>query len=332
MPATPSAASPLPAPTGELRLDAGPRGDRDDADRQQLDLFIDGRDALLIHEVVTGLLARDVARAEKGLRRLRHEHPGHVDLAALAVLVDALTARPPASADHAALTERIEVAERALVPAAWRFLGKDAGAFLHPQWRSLAESAVRLRFDPAHPRAHRGWLWQQPGEWSKVRAAIEDEPDWAGTPLLRYWLGLAQHHLGAQEAAIRLLLPLCWIDPALFAQAAPALPSPTISAAWAAFERVALFEDSVTDTTPAAAWFPAWLLLRHRGLAHLFLAAEIPDAASAARVFRHLLVLIPLESHGLSDELVRQRRALRQIDPGFFRYYMETVGLRRPIP
>lgn len=68
MSAPPSAASPPPAPTGGLSLDAGPRAD-DAADRQQLDLFIDGRDALLIHEVVTGLLAGDVARAEKGLQR-----------------------------------------------------------------------------------------------------------------------------------------------------------------------------------------------------------------------------------------------------------------------
>ncbi|HSF01933.1 MAG TPA: hypothetical protein VLA62_02905 [Solirubrobacterales bacterium] len=299
-------------------------------DRQQLDLFIDGREALLVHEVVTGLLARDVARAEKGLRRLSQEHPGHVDLAALAMLIDTLTARLPASVDHAALTERIEATERALVPAARRFLGVDAGAFLRPLWRSLAETAANLPFDPAHPRAHRGWLWQQPDEWANVRTAVEEEPGWAATPTLRYWLGLAQHHLGAHEAAVRLWLPLCWMDPALFAQVAPALPSPIISTAWAAFERVALFEDSVTDTMPGAPWFPAWLLLRHRGLAHLFQAAEIPDAGSAARVFRHLLVLIPLEHHGLGDELIRQRRALRQLDPGFFRYYMETLGQRSP--
>src|SRR5713226_8563344 len=192
------------------------------------------------------------------------------------MLVDTLTARPSASVTHAMLTERIEAAERALVPAARRFLGKDAAAFVRPLWQSLAVMAVHLPFDPAHPRAHRGWLWQQPGEWAKVRAAVEDEPDWAVTPLLRYWLGLAQHHLGAHEAAIRLWLPLCWMDPLLFAQSLPTLPSPTISAAWAAFERVALFEGSLTDTTPAASWFPAWLLLRHRGLAHLFRADEIP--------------------------------------------------------
>jgi hypothetical protein len=78
-----------------------------------------------------------------------------------------------------------------------------------------------------------------------------------------------------------------------------------------------------------AAWFPAWLLLRHRGLSRLFRAEDIPDARHAARVFRHLVTLLPLEQGGLTDELVRQRRALRQLDENFFRYYMTVLGERR---
>jgi hypothetical protein len=299
---------------------------------QQLDLFVDGRDALLVHEVLAGLRARDVDRAQTGLRRLRQEHPGHVDLAALTALVEALVARPPVSLTHATLTERIEATERTLVPAARRFLGRAVTAFLRPLWQTLAGAASPLRFDPDHPRAHPGWLWQQLGEWAEVEAAVEAEPGWAARPLLRYWMGLAQHHLGAPEAAIRLWLPLCWIDPLLFAESAPTLPSLTLRSSWATFERAAPFEASRADTMPAAAWFPAWLLLRHRGLARLFRADEIPEVGQATRVFCHLLSLVPLERHGLSDELVRQRRALRQLDRDFFRYYMEVVGSRPAAP
>jgi hypothetical protein len=78
-----------------------------------------------------------------------------------------------------------------------------------------------------------------------------------------------------------------------------------------------------------AAWFPAWLLLRHRGLARLFHADDVPEGGDTARVFRHLLALLPLEQGGLTDELIRQRRALRQLDEGFFRYYMAVLGGRR---
>jgi hypothetical protein len=196
-------------------------------------------------------------------------------------------------------------------------------------WQALAATAADLSFDSAYPRAHRAWLRQQCGEWTAVRAAVEDEPRWADTPLLRYWMGLAQHHLGAPEAAIRLWLPLCWMDARLFETYAPTLPNVTIRAAWLAFEQALPFEESLADRAPAAAWFPAWLLLRHRALSRLFRADDIRDAGDAARVFRSLLALPPLEQRGLTDELVRQRRALRQLDENFFSYYMAVLGGRR---
>jgi hypothetical protein len=301
-------------------------------DRRQLDLFLDGGDTIFIHEILTGLINRDVGCTEAGLRRLGQEHPHHPDLATLAVLSEALTARGPGAATHVALSEHIDLTEHRLVPAARRFLAADSDAFLRPMWQMLAVAATGLPFDAAHPRAHRGWLCQQYGAWADVRAAVENEPSWADTPLLRYWMGLAQQHLGAPEVAIRLWLPLCWMDPLLFETHAPTIPNSTIRAAWVAFEHAFPLEESLADSAPAAAWFPAWLLLRHRGLSRLFDPDDIPDARSAARVFRHLLALLPLEQHGLTDELVRQRRALRQLDERFFRYYMAVLGERRSSP
>jgi hypothetical protein len=307
------------------------RGEPGDGPRQ-LDFFIDGRDALLVHEVVTALIARDADRAGDALGRLRREQPLHVDLAALTLLAGALAGRAPASATHASVTERVDAIERALAPAARRFLGRDADVFLRPHWQALAQLARDLPFDPAHPRAHHGWLAQQHGDWATARAAIEAEPAWASTPVLRHWLGTVEYHRGETEAAVRLWLPVCWMDPASFARQAPALPSPTLRDDWDVFQRGAPFTESFTDTADAVVWFPAWLLLRHRGLARLFLADEVPDGNGAARVFGHLLGLLPLEQQGLSDELVRQRRRLRAIAPGFFRYYMEVVERQRRPP
>jgi hypothetical protein len=302
------------------------------ADRRQLDLFVDGRDTILIHEIVSGLITRDVDRTEAGLRRLGQDYPRHPDFEPLTVLAETLTAPAAACPTHETLTERLEMTERRLVPAAQRFLGGEASAFLRPVWEALAAAAADLPFAPVHPRAHRAWLCQQYGDWPGVHAAVKGEPRWADTPLLRYWMGLAQHHLGAPEVATRLWLPLCWMDPPLFETHAPALPDPALRAAWLAFVRVLPFEEALADRAPAAAWFPAWLLVRHRGLSHLFRADDIPDAGDAARVFRHLLVLLPLEQGGLSDDLVRQRRALRQVDAGFFRHYMAALGDRRLSP
>jgi hypothetical protein len=155
-------------------------------------------------------------------------------------------------------------------------------------------------------------------------------PGWSEKPLLRYWLGLARHHLGAPEAALRLLLSLCWFDPKLFAEHAPTLPSLTVRQAWEAFERASALDDVFDDDPDRTPWFPAWILLRDRGMVHLFDAQEIPETAPAALVFRRLLVLLPLERGGLSDELIQHRRALQHTSPRFFRYYLDVVGQRRP--
>jgi hypothetical protein len=296
----------------------------------QLDLFLDGRDALLVHEIVTSLIARDLDRVATGLGQLRHEHPAHPDLTSLTRLADVLRAPSPSPPTHASLTAHIDELERRVAPVARRFLGKEADSFLRPSWMTLAASAATMQFDGIYPRAHPGWLCQQYGDWVAVRAAVEAEPDWAKTPILRYWMGLARHHLGEPETAVRLWLPLCWIDPSLFVLQAPALPSAPVRDAWNVFERAAPFDEAPTETTNTAAWFPAWLLVRHPGLANLFRADDSPDTGAPARAFRVLISLLPLEREGLTQEVVSKRRALRSISPGFFRHYLEVVSRRRP--
>lgn len=298
-------------------------------ERRQLDLFLDGRDAVLVHQVITSLMVRDRGRAETGLERLRDEHPHHPDLMTFALLIAALHSPPPTPVSHTTLTAGIEAVDNGLAPAARRVLGADAATFVQPSWQALATAAANLPFDEAYPRAHRSWLCQQYGDWAAVRAAVEAERDWAARPRLRFRLGLARHHLGEPEAAIRLWLPLCWMDPALFARCAPTIPSAILRDGWEAFERAAMLDEAFAETTDTTGWFPAWLLQRHRGLAHLFQAGEVPVANTAARAFRQLLSLVPLESQGLTDALVRERRALQQLSPAFFRYYMATIG-RRP--
>ena len=302
---------------------------------KQLDLFVDGRDAVLVHEVLTSLVARDPDQAAIRLARLRDDHPSHPDLAALTLLADSLLAQPSAPATHAGLTASVETMERELAPAARRFLETESATFLRPLWRTLAAMAASLPFDDTHPRAHAGWLCQQYDDWAAVRVAVEAEPDWAAKPVLRCWMGLARHHLGEPEVAIRLWLPLCWRDPVLFARHAPMLPSAAVREGWDAFERASAFDELLGDTSYAshpATWFPAWLLLRHRGLARLFHAEDIPHAGAAAEAFRALLALLPLENGSLSEELIARRRALRQLNPGFFRCYMDVVvGQSRPL-
>lgn len=297
---------------------------------KQLDLFVDGRHAFAVHEVVTALVARDAGRVTRGLARLAEEFPSHPDLPALAVLADHLEPRPVEPITHATLAAAVDAIDRGVAAAARSILGAGAAGFCRPLWRALAVTAAGVRFDGAHPTAHTGWIAQQYDDWAAVSEAVESEPDRLTQPLLRYWQGLARHHLGEPDAAIRLWLPLCWMDGALFARHAPSLPSVTLREAWQAFERLVPFEDFLEEAPDATAWFPAWLLVRRRSLARLFRAGDIPEAGAASHVFARLLVLVPLESRGLTGELVAQRRALRQLSPAFFRYYMDVAGGRRP--
>jgi hypothetical protein len=210
-----------------------------------------------------------------------------------------------------------------------RLAGAAADLLLRPIWEGLTRTAASLPFDPAFPRAHRGWLCQQYGAWDDVRAAVERDPGWPAPPLLRYWHGLALHHLGEPEAAITQWLRLCWLDAELFVRHAPELPSAILRQGWESFERSDLAESRGAGEHPAS-WFPAWFLLRHRGFAHRFSGDEIRESEPvAAQVFHDLVRLLPLEARGLSDDVIRARRALQKRHPAFLAYYLDVVGQRR---
>jgi hypothetical protein len=294
---------------------------------RQLDFFLDGRDALLVHAVVRGLVARDQRDTERRLVELRAEHPAHPDAPALARLAGALGMSPPSLVDHETVTDAAQPLHDVLAPAARRLLGEaDGPAFLRPLWLMLAEASASLRFDERYPRAHRSWLCQHVDDWLAVQAAVEDEPHWPGQPLLRYRLGLARHHLGDADGALRLWLPLCWLDGALFARYTPGGPDPALREAWDAFDRAGAFG----DPTESVRWFPSWLLVRHRRLADVFQPGDAPDEGPPTEAFRALLMLIPLERHGLTSDVIAARRDLQRLSPELFAAYMESRGGRRP--
>jgi hypothetical protein len=257
----------------------------------QLDLFLDGRQNILVNDLVTALLEGRVTGARTGLDRLRQENPDHPDLAAFERLVRSMAEGPPLpSRGHGPLIERLA----ALVPAANRLLGAGARAFLLPWWQALAQ--VNTMPGPTEP-----------------------------APVVRYWAGSARWHVGDEKEAVRLWLPLCWLEPESFAQQAPTLPSPIVQEAWESFDMEPDPGDGGDARVRDVPWFPAWLALRHRWVAHVFRPGEVPDSSAALRALRLLPGLLVLESRGYGDELIRQRRTLRDIGPRFFRMYWRLV-------
>jgi hypothetical protein len=259
----------------------------------QLDLFLDGREALLVNDLVARLLEGWLEGARDVLDRLREENPGHPDFGAFDRLVHSLCEGPPAPASTGQPGSLIE-SLMALVPAANRLLGPGAPAFLLPWWQALAQTKAVLD-----------------------RAEV--------APLLRYWMGSARWHVGDEREAVRLWLALCWLEPESFALQAPTLPSRIVREAWAAFDTEPHPDDGGDARVREVLWFPAWLALRHRWVAHVFHPDEVPDTDAPLRALRLLPRLLVLESRGYSDDLVRQRRSLRDISPSFFRTYRRLV-------
>ena len=259
----------------------------------QLDLFLDGREAILVNDLVARLLEGRLEGARDVLDRLREENPSHPDLAAFDRLVRSLCEGPPAPPSTGQPGPMIE-SLTAIVPAANRLLGPGSPAFLLPWWQALARTEAVL--DPAE-----------------------------AAPLLRYWMGSARWHVGDEREAVRLWVALCWLEPETFARQAPTLPSRMMREAWAAFDREPDPDDGGDGRVREVAWFPAWLALRHRWVAHVFRPDDVPDTDAPLRALRLLSGLLVLESQGYGDELVRQRRALRDISPSFFRTYRRLV-------
>jgi hypothetical protein len=95
--------------------------------------------------------------------------------------------------------------------------------------------------------------------------------------------------------------------------------------AWTAFEQRPGF-DVPEDPAAAARWFPAWAFLHDRELAGLFAPREIPGADPPEAAARAVLALLPVETRGLSEEVIAGRRALKSAAPSFFPHYLRRVG------
>ena len=263
------------------------------AERTQLDLFLDGREALLVDQIVGRIVDQDPGGALDALAGLRAENPEHPDLRRFDRLCRALKAGPPplvSPGQLAALIDRLAV----LVPTAERLLGSGAPDFLGPWWRALAQAGA-------------------------------ESPVTDLEALPRYWIGLARHHSGDEREAVRLWLTLCWLAPESFVRWAPTLPSVAVSEAWATFYAEPRSDESLEGSAWSVDWFPAWLVLRHRWVAHLFHGDEVPDNETPLRVLRLLPTLLVLESQGYGAELVHHRRLLREMSPTFFRAYWLAV-------
>jgi|GEM_PF-419313 len=287
------------------------------ADEGQLDLFLDGAQSAMRHDLISALAARDAPRARAALAGLSENYPDHTAIADAERLVDALDYL---DADHPSVAPDMELRRLCdhLRPAAERLLGSRERDFMAPFWRRLAERLQGADFDPAHPRRHASWVWEQCLEWRRVRAAVLANPDFEGQPVLLVRLAVAELSLRERRQAIMRIALLCW---RFSAQADAALqdeafPDTGVRLAWGRFQDLDL------DPPVDAAWFPALLLLAEPGLARAWDRAPPDRGAPASRAFRALQALLSIPVDAGERTTLIQRRALRDSHPGFLSLYL----------
>lgn len=308
---------------GRFVSDAGPG----DCMHTQLDLFQDSRAVVLANEAIDALAARDAARAETNVGKLRCEAPETRSLPPLETLTAALAGWRVPGADSAAIVQAVEWLENEIAPAANQALGRAAHAFMSGFFHDLAEVAQGLAYDASRPAAHRASLCLRCGEWAEAEAAAHSIPRSNAIPDALHWLCVARHRQHGLAAARSALFALAWHAPARLAPTLEELGDELLDRDWQAFGRACEWESVGEAELPA--WFPAWYLLEHPAVAAEFDGVEFPDCAPA-RAARLLLALFELERQGNWRKLARTREQLRLLNSDLFSLYMarRAVQLR----
>jgi hypothetical protein len=285
----------------------------------QLDLFTHGRDVMLQNDVVAALRERDVERGQKALERFAAEFPNRETIVPLKTLL-ALAAPAGRIADRKAIAERIREVDAVVAPAAERVFGsEEAVNWLSPVWKSLANDAAGLTFDPECPKVHAAFLFLQGGDWAAAEVQIATIPSWRRIPVPLAWMAEAGFQRSGLEAVWFLLVELAWIDSDVFRELALRLKSAPLHRLLNDFEAGVGDEG---DLDPS--WFPAWLLITAPEMASVIRQSQPGTSKAPERVARLIMELLALEKQGRHADLVAQRRKLRDLHPGLYKYYMSS--------
>ncbi len=293
---------------------------------QQLDIFADSRDRVLVNALADAVAQRDTGAAKAAAAELAREFADDRQLGPAAVLIEAMQAQTsvadaPLPSLAAALSAR-ETIEQRQRPAAHSLLGAAAAAtWLAQSWRALAQRARALPFEPSAAQAHAAALWLQGGAWAQAAAAAQGIESWRRKPHALAWMAQATWHHVGPDAVWPLLAELAWLAPPRVPLLLPLLPDKRIQKLARVFEN-ALDELSVDGSHWA--WWPAWLLVEQPLLSAPLDDAATDSEAAPPRGFKLVQSLLRLERQGRHADIVRHRKQLQALHAGLFAAYMLT--------
>lgn len=289
----------------------------------QLDIFDHSRDIQLRNDMAAALLRHDIDSAKTAWTTLSQEYPGDIDtLPATAALISALE-QPTDSffACHEMAAEACRTLVEEIEPAALRVLGAtDGAAWLAPWWRTLAQRAARLPFNPQRSADHAAPLWLRAGQWAEASAAVGRIESWRRIPVPLSWMTQARYHLQDLDQTWDLLAELAWLSPHRLDLLMQAIADPLLRKLRERFDASFDGEGGIDDL----AWFPAWLLTEKPSLAPHLAKAQRGSCTAPEQAMRLLLELLGLERQGRQREVVQRRKTLRDSWPPLYAAYMNT--------
>ena len=305
----------------ELKASANPELDnllhveyRRDVDRAQPDLFLDGAQAQVQNQLIEAITARDAAASGVKLRQLAKLDAGHWAIDHAVALIGALQA--PALEQPEEARQRLDAIENRWLPAASSLLRAGARDFLSPLWRDVGRALEDAPFASGDAKGHASWAYLNGLDWSSAKRTILEVPEWDCEPLLHTWLALARWRLAEYREAMRSWFALCWRFPAHFAECVESttFPNSSLQRAW----KEAQDQDLDPAITPA--WFPAWLLVGHPGIARTM--GPCGGTSDPERAYDHLVAL----RRGISDrEDLDHRRALKDLHTDLLGRYLASL-------
>lgn len=281
----------------------------------QLDMFTDGRETMLLNDVVFALKKSDFRGADAAKAYLEQAYPENAFLCDIEV-VQSIQDIPRSIGDQAEMKDVFEWVDRQLTPAAQRLFSQSGEAWLADNaWSCLALAAEAMPYSPRNEAPHSAQAWMRAGRWEKAVAAIEAIPSWRTSPLPLGWMVISKFRLRAPEAW-GLLMELAWIAPGEFKEVAKSINQPALTQILRDFD--ATFGD---DEVPYC-WLPALVVVSENPLVPLVRNAMPATDSDATRAFRCLLDLLVLEKQGRQTEIGAKRSFLRSLSGALYLRYM----------
>ncbi|MDP2793392.1 MAG: hypothetical protein Q8O25_04810 [Sulfurisoma sp.] len=285
----------------------------------QLDIFEHSRDVVLRNAAIDALRERDTGACAQAVAMLAAEYSSDPLLPAFGLLCERLRSPTPNPIPREAAIAILQETGGAIAAAAHGVFGRAAQEWLSPLWAELAAAIAKVPFDSGNESLHAAPLLLRAGRWADAAVCIESIESWRRQPAPLAWMIEARCRLDGFDAIWPLLAELAWMAPLRAQALVPLLELPALDRLVRGFDAEFEGEGAAEDF----AWFPAWALIADGRLAEGLRLAQ--DGANTRPEYcaRVVLGLLALERQGRHEELVENRRKLREAHPVLFARYMQ---------